>query len=203
MKRLDDFSKYILRGENKNALAFLKSVSDSLPCPEYEAAFIKVFLVETAKHLNKTVGGFYYDANELVQLLCRKDAPPSWEEIIAKMCNKMKSAHIANKKDIVEKAKSYICENLTDNQLTIGETAAFSGVSQSVLCKLFAENMKMTPGEYIGKLRVDKSIALLSALSIKATAKKVGFSSVESFIRTFKKHMGETPGRWKRNNLFL
>ena len=62
--------------------------------------------------------------------------------------------------------------------------------------------MGITPGDYIGKGRTKKSLELLKEnTSVENTALSVGFSSVESYIRAFRKHMGMTPGMWKKKYL--
>ena len=63
-------------------------------------------------------------------------------------------------------------------------------------------NISVTPGDYIGQKRCIKSIEYLKEnKSVEKAALSVGFSAVETYIRTFRKHTGMTPGMWKKKNL--
>lgn len=52
---------------------------------------------------------------------------------------------------------------------------------------------------YVQRVRLEKAKRLLLTTdeSIKAIAWKVGYENVSFFVRLFRTHMGETPGRWR------
>ena len=56
--------------------------------------------------------------------------------------------------------------------------------------------------EYINKLPVNKSIELLltTDYSVNHIAEKVGYLNANTYIRIFKKNMGETPNKFRSLN---
>lgn len=203
MHRAELLTKFIASGENRSAAALLDKLCDENSCCEYAAALIKILLVETAKRLNDSIAGFYCDAEKLAKELF-SDNPPPADSVIASMCKGVREAGRENHKLIFRKALRYLEQNMCDNQLSVGSAAEYAGISKSGLVKLFTENAGVTPGDYLSKLRTEKSLQYLEAdLPVTRAASNVGFSSSESYIRAFKKHMGTTPGAWKRNKLFL
>lgn len=203
IQNLEQLTKLITNGENRNAAAFLDKIRREAPCAEYAEAREKILLIEAAKRLNTLIPTFYFDEEKLAEELFSKN-PPAAKTITDALCREVKEASRENHRRSFEKALSFIMKNLCDNQLSIGSVAEYVGISQSGLVKLFTENIGVKPSEYLGKMRAEKSLEYLAKnLSVEKTAFKVGFSSCETYDRTFKKHMGMSPGAWKRNKLFL
>ena len=169
-------------------------------CSKYADAREKILLVEAAKHLNDSLPTFYADINCLAEDLF--EGKLSSKDTIDFLCTKVKDSVKEDRQTAFSKALAFIEENLLRNQLSVAASAEYAGISQSSLVKLFADNMGITPGDYIGKKRCQKSIELLREdTSVENTALSVGFSSVESYIRAFRKHMEMTPGTWKKKYL--
>ena len=124
------------------------------------------------------------------------------EKAIEMLCMLVRKSNRADKQSAVEKSLSYIDKNIFSCQLTVGGAAEYSGLTQPEFVKLFKESKGITPGDYIGEKRAKESISYLEKnFSVEKVACAVGFSSVETYIRTFKKHMGLTPGMWKKKYL--
>lgn len=203
MENVVELTKLVSRLEKNHAIAFLDKISSDTSCQKYAQAREKILLAEAAKELNKQLPSFYVDAKGFAESLFSENPPPR-QEAIDILCQEVKAAGRESKERTLKKALSYIAENICDNQLAIGNVAEYAGISPSLLTKLFAENMGTTPVDYLGKLRVEKSLEFLKAdLTVEQAAKKSGYTSTETYIRVFKKVMGITPGAWKRNNLFL
>ena len=200
MKHKNKLLKFILNNENRSAEAFLSEIKESSVCLKYGEAREKLLLIETAKSLNDTLPAFYADVKKLSTDLFDRNL--SAKDCIDFLCRKVKDSARKERQVSYAKAFEYIEENLLSNQLTVGAVAEYVGISQSCLVKLFCENIGITPGDYIGKGRCEKSLEYLSKnMSVENTALKVGFSAMETYIRTFRKHMGMTPGIWKKKNL--
>ena len=203
MENVVELIELVSRLEKNHAIAFLEKISSDTSCQKYAQAREKILLTEAVKELNKQLPSFYVDAESFAESLFSEN-PPSSQVIIDILCQAVKAAGRENKERTLKKALSYIAENICDNQLAIGNVAEYAGVSPSLLTKLFAESMGTTPVEYLGKLRIQKSLDFLKAdLSVEQAAEKSGYTSTETYIRAFKRVMGITPGAWKRNNLFL
>jgi len=84
-------------------------------------------------------------------------------------------------------------------EIKIKELARACSVSEPYFRRLFTECMNMAPLEYINMVRVQKACDFLKKedLSMNALAWKVGFSSVSTLERNFKKIVGASPKQWK------
>lgn len=97
----------------------------------------------------------------------------------------------------VNKALSYVANNYSDSNISLSSAAEYVGISSAYLSKLFKTEYPQRFTAYVANYRVNKAKQLLAeSESIKVTAKMVGFSSAQSFIRVFKKVEGITPGQY-------
>lgn len=84
---------------------------------------------------------------------------------------------------------------------TIDQLAHESGLSRSVFADRFREMMEMTPAQYMTMWRMQKACEYLleGDLSTDAIAEKVGYQSLASFSKVFKKVVGTGPGQYRRD----
>lgn len=77
------------------------------------------------------------------------------------------------------------------------------GFSDSHLTRIFKQYCSMTPNEYITKIRINKSEQLLkeTSMDILEIAHEVGFESLSTFYRCFKKNVGSTPKEYRKINV--
>ncbi|MBC8452777.1 MAG: helix-turn-helix transcriptional regulator [Spirochaetes bacterium] len=80
---------------------------------------------------------------------------------------------------------------------TIAESAA---ISIPYLHQLFLKHMGIPPYQYVLDLKMQRAKLLLASTGelIKAIGFMCGFSSPESFSRSFKQHIGMTPGEYRQ-----
>lgn len=80
-----------------------------------------------------------------------------------------------------------------------------TGYSRSQLCRLMKEQTGLTPHEYIQKLRMNYAMDLVTStnLSVASIADKIGFSSTNHFIATFKHEFSVTPSEQRRKTMRL
>ena len=200
MEHKERLVKLILNNEGRKAEMLLSEISKTASNEKYADAREKILLIETAKTLNESLPSFYIDVKTLTERLFEKHM--SVKECVSRLCSGVKDSASIERQDLYAKAISFIEGNLTDNQLAVGSVAEYIGLTQSELIKIFKEKKGITPGDYIGKKRAEESLAYLAKnTSVEKAAYAVGFSSVEAYIRTFSKHIGITPGVWKKKNL--
>lgn len=203
MKQAEIIKQFILNGESKGCSEYLEELYTQIECREYAEAYIRVLLIETVKDLNDSVSGFYYIEEELAKEIFSRDFLDI-KVFVNEICRRLKSAAEENRQARFEKIKSYIHKNYTDAQFSLSAAARYVNLSQANATKLFVAKEGITPGEYIGRLRVKKGIDFLcKGATVMEASAMVGFSSSEAYIRAFKKYMGTTPGLWKRNKLLL
>ncbi len=98
-------------------------------------------------------------------------------------------------------AMKFIEQNY-QNDISVDDIAKSSGISQSLLFKLFKQAEKTTPVEYLREVRIAKASILLadSKMKIYEIAQICGFSDVAYFCKVFKEQTGNTPNSY-RNKL--
>lgn len=100
--------------------------------------------------------------------------------------------------EILREIVSYIDKNMT-TKLTVEGIAALFYISQTYLQCLFKEHYGMPLAEYVRKQRMKRSMELLNTgKHVNDIAYDVGFEHESSFIRSFKREFGMTPGEARR-----
>lgn len=102
---------------------------------------------------------------------------------------------------IIKSVRKYIDTHYNEH-ITINDIAARVSMSSSYLSSLFKNKMGMTVHDYLLRVRIEKSIELMShrELSIKQIMQQCGIESQSYYNRIFKKMIGLTPGKY-RNQL--
>lgn len=120
-------------------------------------------------------------------------------------------ARINNSKDQADKVRNqmtsvtqladaldYISKHYYE-EMTIGELAKISHLSETHFRRIFEKNMNMTPGDYINLVRVQMACEYMKKNNqpMETVADKCGFRTVSTFNRNFKKIIGISPYQWK------
>lgn len=105
-------------------------------------------------------------------------------------------------KDLIKKSKNTFDRyyaNREELELEIKKL----GISQNYLIQLFREKYGLTPVKYLNRLRIEKSLDLLSNTSINIIdiALCSGFESLSTFYDFFKKQIGMTPKEYRKNKV--
>lgn len=99
---------------------------------------------------------------------------------------------------LITDVKKYIEEKYTE-EISLVSVSGHFNYNPSYFCKTFKEKAGISFWDYVSKIRIDKSKALLSdtGISIEQIAGMVGYNNRFSFIRTFKKQVAITPGEYR------
>jgi AraC family transcriptional regulator len=99
----------------------------------------------------------------------------------------------------LKRVLAYIEENLPE-QITLPALAAAAGLSRMYFASQFRMATGYRPHHYVLKKRIERAQERLvaDAESLVEIALSVGFQSQAHFTTTFKKLVGETPHRWRR-----
>lgn len=102
---------------------------------------------------------------------------------------------------MIEKAKRYITENLSDPDLSLTTVSEELGFSPAYFSNFFIKETGEGFKEYVNKCRLElaKQQLLQSQLRIGEVAQRCGFQSESYFIAFFKKHTGVSPGQFRKN----
>ena len=117
---------------------------------------------------------------------------------------KLPTDKISSKKEknlAIYGTKEFINKNFAT--VTLETAAENASMSYSHFSRVFKETFKMTFSKYITRLKVEKSIPLLTNtdLSITDIAMECGFSNLSHFVKCFKEEKGITPNKFRTSVL--
>jgi transcriptional regulator GlxA family with amidase domain len=92
----------------------------------------------------------------------------------------------------------YAWANLRDD-LSLQRLAAIANISEWHICRLFRQEMGISPARYVKVLRLGRAADLLEAtsLSVKQVMSAVGLNDESHFVRDFKSLIGEYPMQYR------
>lgn len=93
----------------------------------------------------------------------------------------------------------YLDDHYTDSTLCLAMVADHFGLSQKYASTFIKEQTGLHYSEYVEKLRLDNAVALLraSTLTMQQVAQAIGFSSLNTFYKAFKRAYGVSPSAWR------
>lgn len=99
----------------------------------------------------------------------------------------------------VKKAVNFIRSNYSRG-IGVTEIAEHTGVSRSYLYKIFQENLKVSPKEFLTRLRIMRARELLelTQLTIECVAVSCGYQDVLVFSKAFKQVVGKPPSFYRK-----
>ncbi|WHH57082.1 helix-turn-helix domain-containing protein [Petroclostridium sp. X23] len=103
----------------------------------------------------------------------------------------------------VVRVKEYIENNYFDRTLSLNTVSEQINISPSYLSKIFKDTQNQNFIDYLNAIRVDKAKQLLKStgLTVKDIGYKTGFSTIQNFIRVFKRYERMPPGQYKKKML--
>lgn len=106
-------------------------------------------------------------------------------------------------RSIITPAIAYIQSNFHNPLLSITELANICHISESHFRRVFYEQLKISPKQFIIDTRMLKAKDLLSEgdLKIQAVCEKCGFTNQYHFCRLFKEKTGQTPTQYREKNI--
>ncbi len=121
------------------------------------------------------------------------------QEISAWILDVVDGYRIKASNPYILEAKKYIDNHYMDQELSQSVVAEAIGLSAAYLSKLFTNNLNMRFSAYLNQYRIRKSCELLQSteLSVTEIAGRVGYSSVQSYIRVFRGAMNMSPGQYR------
>ncbi|MFI4912808.1 MAG: AraC family transcriptional regulator [Sedimentisphaeraceae bacterium JB056] len=100
---------------------------------------------------------------------------------------------------LILKAQKFISNNISHN-ISVAEIAAAISISREHLSRIFAENLHITPYEYLVKQKMTFACQMLnnSTLSNKEISSRLGYNDQAQFSRIFKKTLNMTPTEFRK-----
>lgn len=113
------------------------------------------------------------------------------------------SAHLAAQAtvdDRIHAAQQWVLSHLTED-LSLEALARRAAMSRRTFSRRFAAESGMTPGAFVQRARLDAARSLLEStdLGLDGIAEACGLSSEEVLRRLFQRHLGTSPGAYRRS----
>lgn len=108
---------------------------------------------------------------------------------------------IIHQHPIIKNIIGYIYENY-QNDISLDELSSVSNLSKFYLIRTFKDIVGCTPSNFLLNIRIEKALNLLltSKLDITTICYEVGFGSLNTFERVFKKNFGCTIFEFRKNH---
>ena len=103
----------------------------------------------------------------------------------------------------VDHAKAYIDQYYYRNDLKLDLVANHTGMSKYSLCKEFHKKYGVSPGKYLGALRISQACHLLTTNSdytLQKISEMVGYSNNNYFGKVFKAEKGISPDKYRKQS---
>lgn len=102
----------------------------------------------------------------------------------------------------IKKALEYINLNY-ENSITVNEIANYLNLNRSYLTYIFKKNLNVTPQEFLLNFKTIKAAELLHITDypVQAIANVLGYGSESSFCKAFKKIMGTSPAKYRKDKI--
>ena len=107
---------------------------------------------------------------------------------------------ISSENTIIRNAQQYV-QSHVEEKLTVPAVAEAIGVSPSYLTALFNKHLEFSPGEYIRRIKLEKSRQLIreGQMNFTQIAELLQYSTVHHFSRQFKLMFGMTPTEYAKS----
>ncbi|MBQ3491074.1 MAG: helix-turn-helix transcriptional regulator [Oscillospiraceae bacterium] len=107
---------------------------------------------------------------------------------------------LSSENQIIRAAQQYVASHIME-KLTVPLLAENVDISVSYLTALFHKHLQISPGEYIRRMKLQKSKLLIreGKLNLSQIAKALEYSTVQHFSRQFKQMFGMTPSEYGKS----
>lgn len=138
-----------------------------------------------------------------VNLLHNANSVSQLNEAVSQIFGQIAEQHSSNARsedNLLRHACHYIENNLYDMNLNVAAICEDSNISFQYLTRLFRKEYNRTIAEYISFRRISKAKELLknTNMTVAAIAQSVGYSSVDTLTRNFRKLEGLTPTEYRK-----
>lgn len=120
-------------------------------------------------------------------------------QLFVEICRAMDRAAPRSRGQRLARQAIAVMQGRVESADGVTEIAARVGVSVEHLCRVFRQELKVTPLAYFQRLKLSHTAALLrdGDMPIKEVAQRLGISNVANFTRLFTHHMGVSPGKFR------
>lgn len=122
-------------------------------------------------------------------------------ECFLKVTDTLAKIKNAPSEDLRNTLANYIAKNYSNPEISLNHIAKELHFSYSYLCKFFKKEMGCVFLDYLHSVRIENGKKMLEEgkKSIAEIGESLGYLSSNTFIKTFKKYEGMSPGEYRKN----
>lgn len=126
----------------------------------------------------------------------------AFKEFAIYLCECILNRKTSKKEELKQKVAQYIQENFTNPNLCASVVADEFSISEKYVFTVVKEYTGKTFNEFLEGIRLDEARKYLSEtnIAINKIATLVGFNTIDTFYKAFKRVYGIAPGKWKGKN---
>ncbi len=119
--------------------------------------------------------------------------------ICSEICRQVQQNKSMQHGRLIERIQQYIQENYMDSGLGLSRISQEFHISEGYVSSIFKEQSSVNFGDYVENIRINKACQLLkeNEHTISEIAEFVGYNSVQSFRRAFKRVKGISPKEYR------
>ena len=169
---------------------------DSYKCFQYYALILFRVLINDINASNLEL------EKEFDQRLLHAENIDALMEYLAEALKEMRRFYREGQENntICDQVEKYLEKNFNQPDISLNQLGELYDISPYYLSRMFKEQKGIALPEYITKLKIDYAKNLLdqTGWNLEEIAEKSGFLSSSTFIKTFKKREGITPGGYRK-----
>lgn len=166
---------------NAQIVSLLSEFCDSTPELKEQIMSLNAMVIEYDENAQEK---YFLFLNNLCEFLCQETT---------------KKIHIQRGKLVIN-IRSYINDNYMDSNLGLAKISSVFGISEGYVSSIFKEQDGVNFADYVEQLRIEKACQLLKDGNYKITdiSSMVGYNSVQTFRRAFKRVLGIKPTEYRQ-----
>ncbi|KKI90225.1 hypothetical protein WQ54_19775 [Bacillus sp. SA1-12] len=208
-----DLINFSCRGQKEKAMSILKIIlNDNLYVRQLDESALRSLVFEVLATIHRilsqtnqeerTIFGEDETVYQRLQNIRGKEKLEQtitslFEELLENIQEQTKKTDLS----VADQLMNFIHENF-QRDLSLSDLAEHFNLTSSYVSRVFKEQTGENFKEYLNLYRVEKAKEILSAQDVKINqvASMVGFNNVNTFIRTFKKYVGLSPGQYEKSS---
>ncbi|WP_233531848.1 helix-turn-helix domain-containing protein [Paenibacillus alkalitolerans] len=201
---------FILKNDVSSIEAVIERIIDNIGSEATPPHMVRTLYLNTISLIFNGLQRFRRDDQSYLQLtgvafLQRytiKQMADILRESCGKLCDFIREAQPVSRTASMEEILAFIEKRGMDPDFSLQLIADHFNMSLSNFSHYFKKTFGQNFKEYVDRLRIQKSIQLLRSTDepLEFISQKVGYSNTSSFIRSFKKIVGTTPGQYRESN---
>lgn len=165
---------------NSQIVSMLSEFCDSIPEVQDQIIVLNQIVIDYEEGMQEK---YFAQLNTICEFLCQEST---------------KKIHLQRSK-LVKNIRNYINENYMDSNLGLAKISSVFGISEGYISTIFKEQDGINFADYVEQLRIEKACHLLTEnlYKIADISDMVGYNSVQSFRRAFKRVLGINPTEYR------